>query len=464
MVKKKGRYQMKKLTYPLLVLVMVFLLIACQQSTPTMIESPTSSNQNQLGSTVVFTQEPALQSSLTPIPTSTYQPTATVTRAAPTPTASPVPTMLPTPTVEVGQPITLTTLSMSDESVGWAFDTANHIVRTTDSGLTWADVTPVNLTAGYIGGFFLNAQSAWAYDYSDPLNGLAHTTDGGKTWSIVAKSFPFAAYASVTFLNDEDGWAETYEMGAGQANITLYETHDSGATWSQIMLSTPGDRLSEDLGTLHLCSICGDSFYYDPVRMMITSGDLASDPTGKVILFVSTDFGNTWQELHLNMPSSKYNDGLVNPQLPVFFNAKDGYLPFGIVKFSSQGSHVYDVLAVYATHDGGLSWILNSTVLENVKNTMLGHSVIDFVSPMDAFVACGNDLCVTQDGAQSWQKITSSLNFAYAEGIEYVEWFDFVSPAAGWAFTQDGSGYSLWGTTNGGLTWLEITPQLKNGH
>jgi photosystem II stability/assembly factor-like uncharacterized protein len=455
---------MKNSIYLLLGLVLIFLLVACQQSTPTEIVTPTPLAQNQNGLPVTLTREPTLQPALTPTPTSTYQPTAIVTRVMLTPTASLVPTTLLTPMVEAGQLITLTILSMANESVGWAIDSANHIVRTTDSGLTWTDVTPINLAASNISGFFLNAQSAWAYDYYEPANGLAHTTDGGNTWSIMAKSLPLPAYASITFLNDEDGWAETYDVGAGQAHLTLFKTQDSGATWSQIMLSTPGDRLSEDLGTLHLCSICGDSFYYDPVRMMITSGDLASDPTGKVILFVSTDFGNTWQELHLNMPSSKYNDGLVDPQLPVFFNAKDGYLPFGIVKFSSQGSHVYDVLAVYATHDGGLSWILNSTVLENVKNTMLGHSVIDFVSPMDAFVACGNDLCVTQDGAQSWQKISSSLNFAYAEGIEYVEWFDFVSPAAGWAFTQDGSGYSLWGTTNGGLTWLEITPQLKNGH
>jgi photosystem II stability/assembly factor-like uncharacterized protein len=351
---------------------------------------------------------------------------------------------------------------MADESVGWAIEAPSHIVRTMDGGLTWSDVTPANLTADSIGGFFLNAQSVWVYDYSDLSKGLAHSTDGGKTWSILTKSIPFKPQVSIsiTFLNEKDGWAETYDVGAGQAFITLYVTHDSGATWSQIMLGSPGDQSNEFPGTLGLCNICGDNFYYDPDRMIITYGDLASDAVGEVHLSVSMDLGKTWKDLHLPMPSNKYSGGLVAPQMPIFYSDKDGYLPFGIVKFNPDGSHAYDVLAIYTTHDGGLSWNSNPTVLENVQNTFMQHHVVDFVLPMEAFVTCGNQLCVTHDGAQTWDKEASSLNFSFAEGKTYVEWFDFISPTAGWAITSDGSKNTLWRTTDSGVTWQEITPRL----
>jgi photosystem II stability/assembly factor-like uncharacterized protein len=449
---------MKELKCLLLGLAVIFVLVACQQTAPTEVGNPVPPTQNVIGSTATLTQEPTLQPTTTSTPTS--QPTATATKAAPTPTTSPVPTTLPTPTVEAGQPITLTSLSMADESIGWAIEAPSHTVRTVDGGLSWTNVTPENLTADYIGSFFLNAQSAWVYDNSDPAKGLAHTTDGGKTWSIITKSLPFTTYASLTFQNEKDGWAETYDVGAGQAYITLYGTHDGGVTWSQIMLGSPDNQVSDLPGVLHLCNICGDSFYYDPARIVIIYGDLASNAVGEVHLSVSMDLGKTWKDLHLPFPSSKFADGLVAPQLPFFYNDKDGYLPFGIVKYNQDGTHAYDILAVYTTHDGGLSWKPNPTVLENVQNTVM-HYVLDFVSPMDAFVACGNDLCVTHDGAQTWQKMTSNLNFVYAEGKKYVEWFNFVSPTAGWAITSDDSNqYTVWRTPDGGVTWKEITPRL----
>ncbi len=351
---------------------------------------------------------------------------------------------------------------MADESVGWAIEAPSRIVRTVDGGFTWSDVTPANLTADYIGGFFLNAQSAWVYDDSDLSKDLAHSTDGGKTWSIFTKSTPFTTHVStsMTFLNEYDGWAENYDVGAGQAFITLYRTHDSGASWSQIMLDSPGGPFIEFPGTLGLCNICGDSFYYDPARMIITYGDIDSNAVDEVHLSVSMDLGKTWKDLHLPMPSNKYSDGWVSPQMPIFYSDEDGYLPFGIIKFNPDGSYAYDVLAVYTTHDGGLSWNSNPIVLENVQNMFMRHYVVDFVSPMDAFVACGNQLCVTHDGAQTWQKNPSSLNFSYVEGMTYVEWFDFVSPTAGWAITSDGSKNTLWRTTDSGVTWQEITPRL----
>lgn len=451
---------MKKLVYLSLGLGITFLLIACAQANSSEIVYSTPIAQNPTGSNVTITPEPTSTPSPTPTVTSTSLPTATATRATPTPTASPTAKILPTPTIEAGLPITLTTLNMVDNSVGWAVDASHRIVRTSDSGLTWTDVTPKNITPNSSNSFFLNAQSAWALDSGDPSKGLFHTTDGGYTWSMIAKTLPFPVFSTITFLNEKNGWAETYDVGAGNAYITLYGTQDSGVTWNQIMLSSPPDMQSDFPGALHLCNICSDNFYYDPERIIITYGDLASDPVNEVRLSVSMDLGKTWKDLHLPLPSSKFSDGLVAPQMPFFYSDKDGYLPFGIIKYNPDYTYAYDALAIYTTHDGGMSWKPSSTVLENVPNMVMSHRVLDFVSPRDAFTPCGNDLCVTHDGAQTWQRITTSLNFGYVEGKKYVEWFNFVSPTAGWAIESDGSTYSLFRTTDGGMSWIETVPQL----
>jgi hypothetical protein len=349
---------------------------------------------------------------------------------------------------------------MFSEAAGWALvskaDFTNSLLHTTDGGQSWTNVTPPNLPANDFVSFFLNTQSAWIYDYNYPTNGLVHTADGGKTWTKLIQSLPIpnGQYdgTSITFLDENNGWLKTISVGTAHCEFTLFGTHDGGATWNQIMLSDPPNTITSSAfpGDLSVCSICGDSFYYDPTRMVVVNGDLASDSSGSVRLSVSFDLGKTWKDHILPMPASQYKDGLVAPQAPVFLNQQDGFLPFNIIKYKSDQSQEYSVLALYATHDGGLSWILNSTVVENVYL----NNIVDFVSLQDNFATCGNDLCATHDGAHTWQPLHSNLDF------DYVTKIDFVSPSTGWAITTDDSSSSLWKTVDGGASWIKLSPTL----
>jgi photosystem II stability/assembly factor-like uncharacterized protein len=156
------------------------------------------------------------------------------------------------------------------------------------------------------------------------------------------------------------------------------------------------------------------------------------------------------------MPSSQYKDGMVDPQeqKPVFFNQQDGFLPFIIIKYGPGPTLEYKVLAVYTTHDGGLSWKSNSTVVDNASGQ------VEFFSPQLAFAVCADTLCVTQDGAQTWQTLKTNLHFAYADGIDYVSQFEFVSTTIGWAIRTNESVHTLWKTTDGGVTWVKLSPSL----
>lgn len=366
--------------------------------------------------------------------------------------------------------LNLMSIHMFTENAGWvrAFipDGGAFLLHTVDGGKTWKDVTPEIASSGYINASYLDENTAWVSS-SNPTSGqsdtsasLERTIDGGRTWQVITQSLPqpfLFASTGMTFLNQEEGWTEIYDAGAGQAQIQIYTTQDGGISWSQVMLGSPEEGSVELPGTLHLCNICSDSFYYDPVRQFITYGDLASDSIGKVRASIAFDQGKTWKDLELPFPSTKFADALVAPQLPVFFNQNDGVLPVGLIKLNPDGSHAYDVLATYTTHDGGLNWTPNPVFLENVGNLVSSHSVIDFVSPLEAFVACGPDLCFTSDGTQTWQPLHSNLNFTYSETIkEYVQQFDFISVAIGWAISTNGDTYSLWKTSDGGRTWEEV--------
>ncbi len=380
-------------------------------------------------------------------------PVITATPLPPTETSLP-PTHTPPPVPVQG----LSQIQMIDTLNGWAWAAQANgtaiLLRTMDGGRTWTDVTPTNLP-NPSAGFFLDSQTTWvlSYDASSYANGLGLTTDGGKTWTTINQDLPFAS-AFFHFDTKADGWAEAYDVGAGQATIGFYATHDGGVNWNQVLLSSPPEDMLP--GFLHTCNICGDAVYYDPTRLIIVPGDMATEPSGSVRLSISSDLGMTWKKIVLPFPSSKYADGLVSPGDPVFFDAQSGLLPVVIVKFNSDGSKAYSDLAVYITHDGGLTWKNSPAVVEDVG--WMGR--IDFASSDDAFVACGNNLCVSHDGTASWQTVTSNLNFSDNGRTDYVWRFDFVSASLGWAISTDGTNYSLWKTADSGQTWTNLSPAM----
>ncbi len=365
--------------------------------------------------------------------------------------------------------LNLNHIQMYAENSGWATaylaDGNTFLLHTVNGGQTWQDVRPDIVSKVPFSASFLDENTAWVYNQytasqtGSPTN-LARTTDGGRTWKVITRSMPqdfLIGSAGMTFLNLKEGWTEVYGAGAGQAHIDLYASHDGGISWNQVLLANPDVNSGDPPGTLNLCNICGDSFYYDPIRQFITYGDLASDPVGKVRSSISFDQGTTWKELDLPFPSTKFADALVTPQDPTFFNKNEGVLPVRLVKFNADGTDAYDVLAIYTTQDGGLSWTPNLVVLENVG----AQAVVHFVSPQDAFVACGADLCATHDGAQSWQALHANLNFSPSDTSEdYVWQVEFASTAVGWAISTDGIAYSLWKTDDGGQTWKEIHAEV----
>jgi photosystem II stability/assembly factor-like uncharacterized protein len=385
------------------------------------------------------------------------------TQAMPSPT--PIPStqtaLPPTETKVAGPLITLSQIHMLDATNGWGWgpntDTTFRLLRTTDGGQTWMDVSPKPDLAGYYGSFFLNDQVAWV-PYTDPVSnatGYMRTVDGGKTWKTMPTNDTLQM-GQVQFTTINDGTVEVANVGAGNAYIVFYQSNDGGATWKPILLTSPSPEQSLPAGTIHLCNICGDQLYYDATRVVISHGTMANEPNGIFSLEISTDLGLHWKDIKLPLPDKKYAKGMLGPQSPTFFG-QNGILPVNIMEYNTDGTLGYSALVFYTTSDGGQTWSVAPGILET--NSMF--DTVHVLSDQVAFVRCGKDLCSTTDGAHTWKTLPTSLDFDMANGgSEYVSQYAFTSPTDGWAVAGQDPATTVWKTTDGGLTWTKLAPTL----
>jgi photosystem II stability/assembly factor-like uncharacterized protein len=392
---------------------------------------------------------------------SACSPTSQTTPSPSLPSTEVSPTPLPTqsskaytatPPAATGTPITgLTSIRMIDAQSGWAW-AAGRLLHTADGGETWIDRTPAGYQFTDIG-FFLDAQNAWlpVYLSEDNRFGLLYTADGGQTWA----QYPQGPASGLHFTDALHGWAVSGDVGAGNVYFSLSQTSDGGKSWATIPVKPQSPEPDLPPGTIHLCNICNDAFYYDPTRLVIVYGDLGSmQPSGEVNMQVSFDLGNTWQALQLPLPQGE-TDTLVDPNPPVFFSNQDGLLPIHLLKMNPDGSFGEQKFAFYATTDGGVSWSQLPSILEGVS----AFTPIYVDASQDAFVICGSALCASHDGGHSWQALSSNLDFTTSD-TRAITGINFVDSSNGWVLVMDNETTSLYETTDGGVHWAELSPLL----
>ncbi|MCL5611807.1 MAG: hypothetical protein M1485_04535 [Chloroflexi bacterium] len=333
---------------------------------------------------------------------------------------------------------------MMDPTTGWGLaewstqsEINTHLLRTIDSGGTWHDISPTAKADQF---FALDSTRAWVLvPENSPVNGtLYRTSNGGKTWQSF--SVPFGQ-GSLQFLDINEGWAIYNGVPWTQAiPILLFHTSDGGANWTQMPVNErPGYSSSFGVpGGMVLNS--GQTLTFSRNAIWIVS-DL-DYPVDIPSLYVSWDNGKKWQGAKLSLPA--FINAKKDPlgfEHPIFMTDTLAYLPL----------IVNDTLSIFVSNDGGRSWSLRKNTVKNVKH----FTRVDFVSELDAFVLCGENVCVTHDGAQTWQ--TVKTNFGLNPQIDYIVKLDFVNTTIGWALVSHQNGeittYTLLKSTDGGATW-----------
>ena len=384
---------------------------------------------------------------------------ATNTPAANTGTPTNFPTIEPSPitapaTTEVsaGQVTPQATPSGSGNHVGW-LKTDSAILRTTDGGESWVDVTPSAIrealsTAGNGGsGDFEAAFSQADYALAAYAMGneawIFRTSDGGQSWeeSRLALQEEVQGITSMVLADEAHGWLlATRGVGAGNDWVDLYHTEDGGANWGFLAGS---ESEKNPAGGISSGGIKSGLSFSSPQKGWLTG----SAPIDLVYLFRTLDGGLSWQPYHQPLPEGASFSNSSYP--PIFFDENQGILPAVLITLSNEPG-----LLFYETQDGGETWV--PIVLLEGEITAW-----DWVDLQHGF-ASGTDeqqqskLFVTSDGGNSWE--------AYPVEMPVVRSLDFITDQVGWAVCgwafdpREGCSGDVYHTKDRGRSWERVYP------
>ncbi len=333
----------------------------------------------------------------------------------------------------------LLSLHMIDSTTGWALSD-HEVLRTTDGGLHWKNVTPPGsvITGDSLASFSTDSL-AWIAtpQASAATTQIVRTTDSGQTWQ--QSTIPMGYLRQMTFVDAQHGWILAgWDSGGGPAEaVAVYRTVDGGKTWSNVSNALAASTDGPPPGQLPYGGSKSGIQFLNTSTGWITGMAQGND---MALLYVSHDGGATWNPQTLptspGVPSAQLSLGS-----PTFFSATDGILP---VIFTNADTGKGFATGIYVTHDGGKTWA-NTTPLP------LAAVAIDFVDVQHGWATDGVNLYRTGNGAQAWAKLSPGASFKQITSLY------FVSDTLGWAISGQGNGSSLLlKTTDGGQTWTPI--------
>jgi len=348
-------------------------------------------------------------------------------------------TILMVSSVAAAQSDNIHSMKLLTSQVGWAAS-QSRLFWTTSTGDSWSEITPKASTPMTIASvFFLDASTGWALlsdeNEDKPRFTLASTTSAGSTWTLTAITIPEAQTIQLSgggcidFSDSLHGWIVLTQVSSSAFSLgILLKTEDGGSTWQATSGNLP---------------------IADPLRFF-TSKDGWMARLGGDELYVTHDGANSWQEVSLKAPPQVYPAVHATYDLPMFEDSKHGFLPVTYAQTACKGS----ALVLFATDNGGKTWV-PYRILPNLTGSSIGQTIPSTVvqsNLMSAQVSGATVLTFTTVAADG--KVLSSTSADAAPAGSAVFDLSFASDTLGWVLTSGG----LLSTTDGGITWVDITP------
>ena len=228
-------------------------------------------------------------------------------------------------------------LSAVSDQVAWASGSGGTVIRTTDGGATWQNVSiPGTDTLQFRDIEAFDANTAIVLSAGLPAV-IYKTTDGGQNWEQ-----KYFSMVEGTFYDAMDFWNEKEGIAFGDAingRLLILKTTDGGETWNELPFEQRPQAL-EGQGGFAASGTClrtvGESQVYIGL-----GGQEAS-------LFYSFDKGETWQKTVTPIQSGEPTEGIFSID---FKNEMEGLMVGG----DYRGDSLTKINAAYTT-DGGKSW------------------------------------------------------------------------------------------------------------
>ncbi len=344
--------------------------------------------------------------------------------------------------------ISFTGIRMLDQSNGWAL-TSSTILKTSDGGVHWKNVTPTNITLSPTAkGDFMSDTYAWVVNTSQNNTlSVLHTSDGGQTWGNTTIADANGVILDMPhFLNTQEGWLEIAPggSGAGSEPVDIFHTIDGGQSWSKIASS------EQSTSGLPRGGLKSGLSFKDAQNGWATGTDAA---TNRIWLYATHDGGKTWQPVtsasfsHLPDWGGTQNTTFFYRTTPPVFFGNNGFLPVQVDGQIDQHTQVRGLI-LYSTANGGQAWGAPAPGIDAVAKFMTNDLYIFDLQHAWASDENSGACYATIDSGKTWQNIGI---------VGQVSALSFVSPSNGWAI----GGNILRHTSDGGKTWQQISYLLQ---
>ena len=322
----------------------------------------------------------------------------------------------------------LQAIRMVDVNSGWAFTTKGAVLKTSDGGRHWQDVTPKTPSPDKSSqSEFLTAQAAWLAWENEPGQPITivHTSNGGASWqtAVINNITGELAQDTLRFINPQQGWlATTRAEGMLHYTNNFYRTMDGGQTWSNVS------------GPTRSTSIWGISFANSQLGW---AGLYWPGPTAQVEKTVNG--GKSWQQVQLPPPAgmTEQQIGETETTAPVLIGA-NGLLPAHITMNTKE---MQKRLVLYTTHNSGTTWVAGPLAGFDSNDAYALDTLHVWAEESNS-----NALHFSSDGGKTWTQLTQTPQHFGA--------LSFVDLHNGWAIDDGGH---LYRTMDGGMSWQTLS-------
>lgn len=342
--------------------------------------------------------------------------------------------------------VPLTGVHMYGKEDGWMIGANQQLLRTTDGGRHWVNVTPpegVNVISQIVTvtGPKVASVAVGTLRGQKAFTTIYHTVDGGSKWSKTvlqpAKVNEKTGLlpSSMMFADGQHGWLNVqipnYGMG-GSVPGPLYRTNNGGATWSLV-----SQAVGKNIVSFRWVYFLNAKDGFTEGAQQAVGADAGDTGISPEKLYVSHDGGSHWTLAKIRLPQGNS----VHVLQPTFVANGQGVLPV-VQTNSAQSDSVY----LYTTADSGAKWIASGKL---VVNQPRDNVLVDVLDAKHWWIYWNGQLYNTSNAGRSF----ASTSVA----ISNVADLDFIDGKTGFAIVNQIREYGetgvLYKTTDGGKTW-----------